>query len=374
MDATNQLLMAIAMHLSNSTSLLSINPPAEFSPSPSAVRVNCFWFLSITISLTAGVIGILCKQWIREFQRDAALPANDSLALRQFRYIGWERWAVPQLISLPAILLQGSLLLFLTGLIDALWFKIGNHKVALCASVIISIAGSLMAMTTVLPAFYYLRRPLYGEQGISYPCPYKSPQAYAFLRFCHAISSILTQVLRLHHLDYSFSLIIQPSGWLAFERQQLKESVKACGGFSSKYSFLSMDRYRSLALRWIEETLAFNAMIRNSLFHCLQDSRRTCDNNKDHVFFEETEEDCQVARPPEGSLAHFMAEDATFSFELLTRLRLNASPESKVTESLPELWGSMGIINRKWPQQCSSRYPHPILNFSWIITRSSPTG
>ncbi|TFK41637.1 hypothetical protein BDQ12DRAFT_599157, partial [Crucibulum laeve] len=41
----------------------------QFSPSSSVVRINTLWFLSLTFSLTTAIMGILCIQWLREYER-----------------------------------------------------------------------------------------------------------------------------------------------------------------------------------------------------------------------------------------------------------------------------------------------------------------
>uniref|UniRef100_A0A0W0G9E2 DUF6535 domain-containing protein n=1 Tax=Moniliophthora roreri TaxID=221103 RepID=A0A0W0G9E2_MONRR len=84
-DATAHILYIIAASLN--TTGLSVPEPEEFVPSASAVRINAYWFLSLTLSLTAVLVGILCKQWIREHRRDPSQYTSnkDHLLLWQIR-------------------------------------------------------------------------------------------------------------------------------------------------------------------------------------------------------------------------------------------------------------------------------------------------
>ncbi|KAF9253949.1 hypothetical protein L218DRAFT_887537, partial [Marasmius fiardii PR-910] len=65
-DKSAMLLLQIAQQLSRQT---HIPPPLQhFTPSSSAVRINTFWFLSLTLALIDALFGLLCKQWLWEYQ------------------------------------------------------------------------------------------------------------------------------------------------------------------------------------------------------------------------------------------------------------------------------------------------------------------
>lgn len=141
-------------------------------------RINILWFVSLSLSLATVSIGIVCMQWLREFQRDANLPPKDSVALRQMRYEGLLKWRVPGILSVLPLLLQGGLVLFLAGLLDLLWHL--NHKVAIAVTTVVAGPMLFLAVTTVLPALQVIitqDRHLRIAQ-----CPYKSPQSWAFYR------------------------------------------------------------------------------------------------------------------------------------------------------------------------------------------------
>ncbi|KAF8867757.1 hypothetical protein BD779DRAFT_1809222 [Infundibulicybe gibba] len=103
-DATNQILLNISAQLAGQNVTASV--PPLFSPSASSIRINIFWFLSLILSLGAGLLGIVCKQWLQRYKRDISLssPKHD-LALRQLRYDGFVQWGVVDIMgALPLLL------------------------------------------------------------------------------------------------------------------------------------------------------------------------------------------------------------------------------------------------------------------------------
>ncbi|ESK89467.1 hypothetical protein Moror_16126 [Moniliophthora roreri MCA 2997] len=83
-DTTVVLLTQLSMQLSNLTTIPHERTP--FQPDASSIRINCFWFLSLIFSLTSGLFGLLCKQWLREHERDIPTRTpGEALALRQLR-------------------------------------------------------------------------------------------------------------------------------------------------------------------------------------------------------------------------------------------------------------------------------------------------
>jgi len=72
-DPTEILLSRILTQLEsrgNGTDIIpqSLSMPA-FTPTPSDIRVNIFWFLSLIFSLATVLIGIIALQWLREHLR-----------------------------------------------------------------------------------------------------------------------------------------------------------------------------------------------------------------------------------------------------------------------------------------------------------------
>ncbi|EEB97330.1 hypothetical protein MPER_03374, partial [Moniliophthora perniciosa FA553] len=81
-DTTVTLLVHLISVQVNSSQSISFEP-TPFKPDPSSIRINVFWFLSLIFSLTSALFGLLCKQWIREYQRDTTTRTlGETLALR----------------------------------------------------------------------------------------------------------------------------------------------------------------------------------------------------------------------------------------------------------------------------------------------------
>jgi hypothetical protein len=179
-----QLLAFMAAQAASSDNPLPTNfIPRPFSVQSSDVRINAAWFLSLTLALTTVLIGILCLQWLREYQRDAALPHKDAVALRQMRYEGLLHWRVPEILSILPILLQSSLILFFIGVLDLLWNR--HTLVAASVSAAIGIVMLFLAATTALPA---IQHAFTKDKHLRvHQCPYKSPQSWLFYRMGHTL-------------------------------------------------------------------------------------------------------------------------------------------------------------------------------------------
>lgn len=64
----------------------------------SSIRVNIVWFLSLILSLTTVLVGIIALQWIREYSHYSdSSSAKRKLAIRNMRTDGLEKWKVPEI-------------------------------------------------------------------------------------------------------------------------------------------------------------------------------------------------------------------------------------------------------------------------------------
>ncbi|GJE97511.1 hypothetical protein PsYK624_137320 [Phanerochaete sordida] len=175
-STTNQLLaLSVSMQLrttgasvpstvnSTLTSLIDAQP---FSPPTSSRAINILFFLSLVLSLSAALFGILAKQWLREYLRwnsPLALP-RENVLVRQDRIEAWESWNVAAtMASIPA-LLELAMVLFLCGVVVLLWTL--DDVVAIIITIFAALFLVAAAMFTLLPIIY--KR-----------CPYKSPTAWA---------------------------------------------------------------------------------------------------------------------------------------------------------------------------------------------------
>ncbi|KAJ2934147.1 hypothetical protein H1R20_g2900, partial [Candolleomyces eurysporus] len=186
-EATVRLLALISAQLNASANAesppLGLDPDFPPSLTPSELRVNIFWFTSLTLSLTAVLVGILCKQWLREYQRYEGLTPKEAFPVRQMRYEGLLNWHVPKFLSFLPLLLQSALLIFFAGLLDLLWSL--NHLLASVITTLVGIAMILLGFTTVLPFLQHCLHfsRLLGKnptEELQSQCAFKSPQSRAF--------------------------------------------------------------------------------------------------------------------------------------------------------------------------------------------------
>ena len=103
----------------------SIGPyvPPDFSPPGHIVVINTLFYASLGVMFLAASIAMLIKSWVREFDRGLqamSLPEQRAKT-REFRYRGMERWKLSEMVGIPPLLIQLSLLLFAIGLVFFLY-------------------------------------------------------------------------------------------------------------------------------------------------------------------------------------------------------------------------------------------------------------
>ncbi|KAF9256053.1 hypothetical protein L218DRAFT_911699, partial [Marasmius fiardii PR-910] len=173
-------------------------PDPPFSPSASDVRINVYWFLSLILALIDALFGLLCKQWLREHQRQTNTRSpRQALALRWLRFHSLERWHVPSIMASLPILLELALFLFFVGLLELLWSR---RQVALFGISLTVVGAAILfyVVTTILPAANTILQvfcidpnfalgkslppfeagDIFRLPQISFICPYKSPQSW----------------------------------------------------------------------------------------------------------------------------------------------------------------------------------------------------
>ncbi len=70
-----------------------------FLPAQVQKRINVYWFLSLLPALSSASTGMLCKQWLQVYIRDAGRSSKDVLCVRQMRLEGLSAWKVEGIIS-----------------------------------------------------------------------------------------------------------------------------------------------------------------------------------------------------------------------------------------------------------------------------------
>ncbi|KAL1734814.1 hypothetical protein EV714DRAFT_201691 [Schizophyllum commune] len=171
-------ILAVLSHVD----VTAVRTVSRASPLPSDVmtRINGFWFSSLTLSLTSALVGIVSKQWLREFLRDTGHSHQTNLAVRQVKYDGLTHWYVGAVIATIPLLLQTALFLFLAGVIDLLWHL--QKGVAILISILCSSTMLFFLITTILPGAQYIRHHRGLRLHTIYQVPFKSPQAWLFMR------------------------------------------------------------------------------------------------------------------------------------------------------------------------------------------------
>ncbi|KAH9177058.1 hypothetical protein EDB89DRAFT_1902769 [Lactarius sanguifluus] len=57
--------------------LQSLPPYPDFSPSPSDIWVNVYWFMGLVFSLSAALLATLVQQWVRDYIHPLKLKSGD---------------------------------------------------------------------------------------------------------------------------------------------------------------------------------------------------------------------------------------------------------------------------------------------------------
>ncbi|KAF9049242.1 hypothetical protein BDZ89DRAFT_885538, partial [Hymenopellis radicata] len=108
---------ALLENSTESVSTSSQDPNTPFTPPASAVWCIGLWAVSLALSLTTAMLAVLTKQWLHHYVSQPSGSPRDFARVRQFRFIGFERWRVPLIISLLPFLLHISLAMFFCGLV-----------------------------------------------------------------------------------------------------------------------------------------------------------------------------------------------------------------------------------------------------------------
>ena len=160
--------------------------PADFSP-PKYVVVTAVFYASLGVMILAAPIAMLIKSWVRGFDRGLrgmSLPVQPA-ETREFRYLGMERWRLPQMVGILPFLIQISLLLFSIGLILFL-FHISTPSfgvtIAICG------VGDLIYILTVSTSVFDTSSPFHSPLSRSLSRVYQHVHAY----FCPPLHIFLS--------------------------------------------------------------------------------------------------------------------------------------------------------------------------------------
>jgi len=195
-DPSEVLLSRILAQFEGRVNGTDILTTPTFTPTHSDIHVNILWFLSLIFSLTTVLVGIIALQWLREHLRPHAdLEPQIAFSLHHLNVESVDRWYLPQIFTALPLLLQLALVLFLVGVIEFLWSL--NSTVAIPIAVAVGLSLSFLLWTTVLPTMQalllFLPRLPWGNMPRS-PCPYRSPQSWAFHRSVQPLVAIFLSI------------------------------------------------------------------------------------------------------------------------------------------------------------------------------------
>lgn len=246
-----------------------------FTPDPRYVRITIYFFLSIILSLSAALVGLVCKQWIRQYQRDASLDPLNAIKLRRLRYRGLIQWHVPAILQALPEILQLGVILFFVGVLE-FTFSL-DSKLAAVVTAVVGLVLFVLFAFTIAPVFYYHRN--IGPDSIM-PCPYKSTLSRILLRltmvartWMHQLEEAIRDYLR-YEMEWRLSgklvttdcrvtksLFSNNKSWLDFDRRALERT--------ESYIWNKSHIYKSI--QEAKKFLGFNPTVVSHLFHCVVD-------------------------------------------------------------------------------------------------------
>ncbi|KAI0753559.1 hypothetical protein C8Q80DRAFT_520128 [Daedaleopsis nitida] len=161
---SQDLTLAALQQISAQLGSLSVNAPFVNSSQPVfsqsdvsastvpawAIWLNTLWFAGLICSLAAASVGIMVKQWLHEFLSGLSGTSREIARRRQFRLNNLSKWQVATIVGCLPMLLQLSLVLFLSGLLVLLWQL--DPIVAGVSTALISVLLFFMIGATVLSA------------------------------------------------------------------------------------------------------------------------------------------------------------------------------------------------------------------------------
>jgi len=163
---------------------------ADFSPPEHIVVVNALFYASLGFMVLAAFIAMLIKSWVREFDRGLrAMSIPEQRAkTREFRYLGMERWKLPEMVETLPLLIQISLLLFSIGLVIFL-FHISKPSFGVTTT-ILGIGILYYVMTTSI-SVVVSSSPFHSPLSRRFGKVYQRIHAY----FCPRVGFFLSQAM-----------------------------------------------------------------------------------------------------------------------------------------------------------------------------------
>jgi hypothetical protein len=171
---TAMALYHISLQLHDATVQPLALPTVIFQPASSDIYVNGLWATSLVLSLIAAFLVILVKQWMQTYMSwTAMIPSERTMAIREARWLNWQKWHVSMWRDAIALLLQFALIFFLAGLLILL--RNTQRTLAIIVTVIVALCGFVVLSALV--------RPVWDAE-----CPYRSPFGWLLRLFWRWLS------------------------------------------------------------------------------------------------------------------------------------------------------------------------------------------
>ncbi|EJT98693.1 hypothetical protein DACRYDRAFT_24282 [Dacryopinax primogenitus] len=114
--------------------------------------VNGFWFAALTFSLSAALLAMLSKTWIREYSSGLAAVPYDQARQRQYRFTGQKTWKFGAVLNSLLTLLHISVFLFFAGLI--VFLEELDITVFQATTTLFAVVLALYAVVSALPLLF----------------------------------------------------------------------------------------------------------------------------------------------------------------------------------------------------------------------------
>lgn len=157
---TVDLLKTISQQLSGVNISSTTNPISSFHRSASDITTNVLWFSSLVFSLVAASLGMLLKQWFREYLTENSTTPMEYCRVRFFRNQGIAVWKMEEVAASLPFLMHFAILLFLAGL--AVFTLSLDHILGIVITTLIGIWALMFFFANISPIFSTIS-------------PYKSP-------------------------------------------------------------------------------------------------------------------------------------------------------------------------------------------------------
>ena len=124
------------------------NPTAPFQPSGFAITVNLLWSASLSASLGASFIAVVCKEWLAEYNSCTNVAVDLLQACwRQHRFFILHKLKIHFIISLLPPLLHSSVILFFSGAVVYFW------QIDVRVAIVYLVAGGIFCITYLISTF-----------------------------------------------------------------------------------------------------------------------------------------------------------------------------------------------------------------------------